>query len=99
MGEVPCADQGDPLFLCPDRKAFRVKGLGSGPGIVGVDVEIGDKFHAPQETTSRAECQPADEDSIFYSRKGAKTQREETMNYGAGASLMKNSISRAANSL
>ncbi len=86
MGEIPCAYQGDPLFLCPDRKTLGVKGFGSGSGIVGMDVEIGDKFHAPQETTSRAECQPADDDSIFYSRKAAKTQMEEIMNDGTIAS-------------
>ena len=45
MCEIPGPDDTDPLFFCPEREMFGIQITGGGTGIVGVDMEIGDKFH------------------------------------------------------
>ena len=51
MGKVPGADHGDALELRPFPDAFGAHVFACSAGVVGVDVEVGDKTHGRDYST------------------------------------------------
>ena len=58
MGEVPGPDQRDPLFFTPQDEMLGVQIPGCGPGKVGVNMQVGNEFHAGDYSLSGHSCQP-----------------------------------------
>ena len=58
MGEIPCSNEGDPLFLAPQYDMFWIEVARGGPGVVGVDMQVSDEFHAGDYSLSGNSCQP-----------------------------------------
>ena len=45
MGEIAAAQKGDPFDICPAGKVIKGHVFGSGSGVFGVNMKIGDKCH------------------------------------------------------